>query len=170
MKITRSGPVDSEGYLVDKSGERKEKFDPNKRSNVMYTFFWYLDLQGRLKQDVRAPAAYHGMPRLYVREDVERTGEDELTSIMKVYYGKELKAETDIVTPEYPTEDNDDIRYNVKKLANFLLTENGWRFYKPDGRFRKIKKHSPIKRNLIKKVKKSISKKSKKVVSKKKRK
>lgn len=174
MKITRSGPVDSEGYLMDKSGERKEKFNPNKPSNVMYVYFWYLDLQGRLHQEDRAPAPYHGMPRLYVREDVERTGQDELTSRMRVYYGKDLKAETEIRTPEYPDEDNPDIRYNVKKLANFLLTEGGWRFYQPEGaegKSRRVKKTHAIKRSSPhKKVRKVVSKKVKKVTSKKKRK
>lgn len=175
MKITRQGAVDSEGYLLDSEGEIKEKFDPDKKLNIIHVFYWYNDLQGRLKQEFHPPGYYRGKPRIYVKESVEKISDNELLSHLRVYYGKKLLAETEVLTEEYRPGryetigdtvalQNFEPRAEIRTKVNYLINEGAWKLYTPDRpRFRKTKKIKPKTRKPIKK----ITKKPKKVVRKK---
>lgn len=175
MKITRQGPVDSDGNLLDSEGEIKEKFDPDKKLNIIHVFYWYDDLQGRMKQELRPPGFYRGKPRIYIKESVEKVGENELISHLRVYYGKELLAETERMLQEYTPgmyvaddgvsyHENEGSRASIRTTVLYLLHEGGWKLYTPEKkRFRKIKKSKPKTRKSIlksvKKVKKVVRKK-----------
>jgi hypothetical protein len=177
MKITRQGPVDSEGNLLDSEGEVQEKYDPDKKLNIIHIFYWYNNLQGKLKQEFHPPGMYHGKPRIYVKESVEKLGDNDLISHLRVYYGKQLLAQMDLDTPEYSEwyfqalgdgqyHDTNDFRFSqIRAKVNYLLNEGGWKLYKigENKRFRKPKKIKPKTRKPVnkstKKVKKVIRKK-----------
>jgi hypothetical protein len=177
MKITRQGAVDEDGNLLDEDGEIKERYDPDKKLNIIHVFYWYNDLQGRLKQELRPPALYHGNPRMFVKESVEKLGENELITHLRVYYGRKLLAELNIPTREYVEgyyskftddsreyrEDND-IRFEIRTKVNHLLNGGGWKLYPIKKLLRKGKKSKPKTRKPIskpvKKVKKVVRKKT----------
>ena len=169
MKMLRKGGshdieiVDSEGNVED------IYYGPDKGKNIVQTFYWYNDLQGRLKQELRPPGYYHGKPRIYVKEDIEKTDDNRMKSHLRVYYDKKLIAETDKEMPEYITSfigyhNDEDLRFGIRTFINYLINEGTWKLYKIEdkGRFRKSKKSTPK----IRKTKKPLKpvKKAKKVV------
>ena len=162
--------------IVDSDGEVQDVYyGPDKGRNIVNTFYWYNDLQGRLKQEIHPPGMYHGQPRVYVKEDIEKSDDNEVTSHLKVYYGKKLLAYTSKTMPEYITSflgylNDEDLRYQVRTTINYLINEGGWKLHKVDdeGRFRRPKRSTPKKRKPVnKKPKKVVSRKPKKILHKK---
>ncbi len=169
--------------------EETEEEQPEKRRlkgpdlrdlTFIRTYYWFLDLQGRLKQELSPPGEYHGHPRMYIREDLVRDEKDPslITSHLRVYAGKHnLIAYTTRTVPEYITHGKireSDIRHDMKMLASSILLNNGWKNYSLDNLLinrveRKAKKSKPKMRKLIKKPVKKIVKKvvRKKIVTKK---
>jgi len=168
-------------------------FPPNKPDlsdlNILRTYFWFLDLQGKLKQELHPPGEYHGRPRMFIREDIVREDYNPtlLTSHLRVYSGKKLLAYTTKTMPEYKKihdkqgfltdyyNDDNDMRYEMRRMAESLLINNGWKPYRlenlfinrseSDNKFRKSKKVKPKNRKPVKKViKKPIKKVVKKVI------
>jgi hypothetical protein len=167
------------------------KYPSLKGLEILRTYYWFIDLQGRLKQDISPPGEYHGRPRMFIREDIVRDIEDPtlLTSHMRVYSGKKLLAYDTKTIPEYKkvrrenpflTEyDSDDsgLRNEIRMFALSMLLNDGWMNYRIEDldinkSRRKSKKAKPSIRKLAKNIKKpvkKINKKVKKVVRKKKR-
>ena len=167
-RITKNGAVDADGYLFDEEGNITDNKPPKRLDlrelNIVNTYFWYNDLRGRLKQELHPPGQYHGLPRMYVKEDIEKEEDNKLISHLRVYYGKRLLAELDKPIPEYIVsfagyKDDEDLRFRIRTTVNFLLNEGGWKLYDVDnqGRFRKAKKprskpkRHPVKKSLVKK-------------------
>jgi len=183
MKITRQGPVDEEGNLLDENGEIKERYDPDKKLNIIHVFYWYDDLQGRLKQEFRPPTLYHGKPRMFIKESVEKLDKNELISHLRVYYGRKLLAELNLPIHEYidwyyskfnndPNEyrENNDIRSEIRTKVNYLLNGGGWKLHQIKKALRKVKKSKPTTRKPIVKSTKLVKKIVRKKVLPKKRK
>jgi len=156
--------TDADNNIIDSKGEIAGKYNPSEKLNIIGTFFWFNDLRGRLKQEFEKPPSYKNQPRLYIREDVERNDDGELVSHLKVYYGGKLLAKTTKVMPEYVKEfisNNDqDMRFQMRATVNYLLNEGGWKLYKVeelDDLMRKSKKskpksRKPMPKKVIKKV------------------
>jgi hypothetical protein len=182
---TKDGYVDDEGYELNDDGERtgkrqtqaptKEYFSI-KGKNIVHTYFWSYNLQGKLKQEETPPAEYHGHPRPYVREDIEEdTWNNTVTSYLRVYIGRELKAQLNITHPRrsvtimsYEAGDRDVVRRKVAFLLNEEISDDGighfgWELYTGNPMELRKKKKS------LKKVKRTVKpkKKIKKVVRKK---
>lgn len=188
---TKDGFVDEDGYLLDENDERteihkpKEDFFSIKGKNIIHTYFWAYDLRGRLRRELKPPSEYHGLPRTYVREDVEHDDwNNTLTSYLRVYIGKSMKALIHMkprpkrVETFLEMEQGDD--FDVKKKVTFLLNEEtnedgvshfGWEFYQEGGLTLRRRRKTPIKtKRSIKpknKPKKVIRRVVKKVVRKK---
>ena len=158
--ITKDGLVDSEGYLLDKDGKRIKKYKPFefdvRNYNIVQTYFWFYDLHGKLKQEIKPPADYHGNPRAYIKEDVEEDREDNtITSHLRYYLGKKLIAYDTITVPEFsikfiePGYEDAESRLKVRQHIRFLL-DGGWAYFKIESR-RKRKSPTKTKRILVKK-------------------
>lgn len=169
VKKTKDGyvNVDDEKYLYDENGDIIREYNPPEdlnlhEKNIVQTTFWFYDLQGRLKTDDHPPSDYRGHKRTYVKEDVEESEWDNtLTSYLRVYIGKALKAQTQMTHPRrtatllgYETAD----RFPVAKTVRFLLNSDGvhfgWEQYKVDSRYRKTKKSQIKPKRSVKPVKK----------------
>lgn len=167
-RITKNGIVDSDEYLLDEEGNKTNNKPPEKLDlrelNIVNTYFWFNDLRGRLKQELHLPSQYHGFPRMYVKEDIEKEEDNKLISHLRVYYGRKLLAEIAKPMPEYIVSfagynNDEDLRFQIRTTVNFLINEGGWKLYKIEdqGRFRKIKrtphkpKRSTVKKSLVKK-------------------
>lgn len=151
---------------------------------ILRTYYWFLDLQGKLKQDIHPPGEYHGRPRMFIKEDIVRDEDDPnlLTSHMRVYSGKKLIAYDTKTIPEYTVvrrkdgfltdydKDDSGLRHEIRRMALSMLLNDGWRNYKIEdldiNRNRKSKKVKPKIRKLIVKPVKKPNKKIKKVVKK----
>ena len=175
MKVTskNGSPVTDE-----EENKPKKKFPSLnlKDKNIVQTYYWAFDLRGRLKRDIRPPGYYHGLPRPFVQEDIEENDEDNtLTSYLRVYIGRDLKAQTSVTYPLLsPTflgsevAESDIVRRNVL----FLLTQEGkhygWEFFTGEPiDFRKKKSTKAKSKRLKAKPKNIIKKVVKKVVRKK---
>ena len=168
------------------------KYPSLKGLEILRTYYWFFDLQGRLKQDLSPPGEYHGRPRMFIREDIVRDKEDPslLTSHMRVYSGKKMIAYDTKTIPEYKTirrkdgfltdydRDDSDLRHEIRRMALSMLLNDGWMNYKiedldinkSDRKSRKVKPRiRKLSKSIKKPVKKIINKKIKKVVRKKKR-
>lgn len=190
MKVTSKDgvPVDEEtGELKPK----KTKFLNLKDKKILQTYFWYYDLQGRLKRDVRPPGYWHGVPRPFIREDIEEDKDDEnlLISYLRYYADKDtLKAQMVTRYRKFePTFLGEEDAGNgaVRKNVLFMLTEippepdehghrkgkgrYGWEMYTGEAmEFRKKKSVKPKpKRKPKKPLKKVVKKVIRKVVRKK---
>jgi len=174
--------LDSGGYILDPEGQpTDEMYDPLENMNIIRIYYWYNDLQGRFKQDTHPPGLYRGRPRIFVKEAIEKVGNNVLKSHMLVYYGKKLLAIAGMITPEYNIDEDgnrndDDIRFQVRVYANKLISqtrtsdeegkfkEGAWEEYKiskPFKEFRKKKspQSKPKRKPSTKKVKKVVRKK-----------
>jgi hypothetical protein len=174
--------LDSGGYILDSEGQpTDEMYDPLEGMDVIRIYYWYNDLQGRFKQDTRPPGLYRGRPRIFVKEAIEKVGNNVLKSHMLVYYGKKLLAIAGMVTPEYNIDEDgnrndDDIRFQVRAYANKLISqsraredegkfkEGAWEEYKISKPFKEFRKK---KSSQLKTKRKPVTKKIKKVVRKK---
>lgn len=184
-------PTSRNGQPIDEdTGEvkpQKTKRLSLKDKNIIQTYYWYYDLQGRLKRDVRPPGYWHGRPRPFIREDIEESEDDWegnlLTSYLRYYSDKDtLKAQ--MVTKYKKFEQTflgEEVAENalVRKNVLFMLTEIppepdkhghikgkgrfGWELYAEDGmefRRKKSTKSKPKpKRSPPKKIKKVVRKK-----------
>lgn len=174
----------------DENDENKPKKTRSlnlKDKNIIQTYYWYYDLQGRLKRDIRPPGYWHGLPRPFIREDVEENEEEEgiLTSYLRYYSDKDsLKAQMVTKYKKFePTFLGEEEAGNgaVRKNVLFLLTEIppepdkhghrkgkgrfGWELYTGEAMEFRRKKSSKTKPK--RKPKKPIKKVVKKVVRKK---
>lgn len=171
MKIKSKGgiPIDDEGEPIVK---KKLPSLNLKDKNIVQTYYWAFDLRGRLKRDISPPGKYHGLPRPFVQEDIEENDEDNtLTSYLRVYIGKDLKAQTSVTYPLLsPTFLGSEVAGNdiVQKNVLFLLSQEGkhygWEFFTGEPiEFRKRKSAKPKPKRKptksIKKVKKVVRKK-----------
>jgi len=168
MKIRKSQENEYDIELIDSEGNIQDvSYGPDQRKNILYTYYWYNNNAGKLKQELRLPGFYHGKPRIYIKEDIEKVEDNKLISHLKVYYGKKLLAETDKTLPEYNSsyigyKNDEDSRFQIRTTVNFLLNEGGWKLYKIEdqSRFRKPKKilhtikRSPVKKKVVCKCKK----------------
>jgi hypothetical protein len=155
--------LDSDGNVHDLY------YGPDKGRNIVQTFYWYNDLQGRLKQELRPPGYYHGKPRIYVKEDIEKTDENRMTSHLKVYYDKELLAEMSKTMPEYISSfigyhNDEDLRFQIRTTINYLINESGWKTCQVGKKYRKQKKSTPRTKKSKKPIKPIKRPKPKKVV------
>jgi hypothetical protein len=173
MKIRKSQENEYDIELVDSEENIQDVYyGPDQGKNILYTYYWYNDNRGRLKQELRPPGFYHGKPRIYIKENIEKEETNKLISHLEVYYGKKLLAKTDKILPEYSNsylgyKNDEDSRFQIRTTVNFLLNEGGWKLYKIEdqSRFRKPKKilHkikiSPIKKKkVVCKCKKTVKK------------
>ena len=175
---TKDGIIDADGFLIDEEGnvttnKPMERVNLNDL-NIIGTYFWFNDLQGRLKQELHPPGEYHGRPRMYVKEDIEQHENDNLaTSHLHIYNGKELKAYTSKTMPLYKEirdaqsftrdhyNDSTDYRIHMRKMADYLLNHGGWKLHEvsaPKTQSRTIKKKIVPTRKPKKVVKKVIKK------------
>jgi len=151
-KITKAGPVDLDGYLLDELGNKTKLYKPEPKIrdlNIGCIYFWHTNLNGKLIQDVKPPNSYHGHSLMYVREDIEKNQNNTSTSHLRVYYDNKLMAQTKITVPDYDENflgDHEDAggRETVRSRVDFLLNDNGWRICKTGERFRTIKKAKPL--------------------------
>lgn len=175
IKVKEGVYVDSEGYLLDEENNRVKKYNPFKLDvrdyNMVQTYYWFYDLRGKLKQDIKPPGEYHGHPLPYIQEDIEEDRENNtVTSHLRYYVGKKLLAYNTITVPELTFQflkegyEDAESRFKVKQLVRFLL-DGGWKYYKVETRKKAVSK-TKTKRTPVKKVKKVVSK--KKVIKKRK--
>jgi hypothetical protein len=170
----------------DENGKMPLKHPDLRGLDILRTYYWFFDLQGRLKQDLGPPGEYHGRPRMFIKEDIVRDEDDPklLTSHMRVYSGKKLIAYDTKTIPEYKTiprkdgfltdydRDDSGLRHEIRRMALSMLLNDGWRNYRVEdldiNRERKSKKIKPKSRKVNKKpIKKIVKKVIKKVVRKK---
>jgi hypothetical protein len=167
-RVTKDGLVDSDGYLLNDDGERIKKYNPFKLDirdfNIVQTYYWFYDLRGRLKQEIKPPGEYHGRPRAFVQEDIEEDRERNiLTSHLRYYLGKKIIAYTTMTVPEleirFVSSGYEDAgsRPKVVQMIRFLL-DGGWSYYKVESRKRK-KQSQKIKRLVVKSKKTPVKKK-----------
>lgn len=176
MKVTSKGgiPVDEDGEPI---AQKKLPSLNLKDKNIVQTYYWAFDLRGRLKRDLSPPGRYHGLPRPFVQEDIEEDDEENtLTSYLRVYIGKDLKAQTSVTYPLLsPTflgsevAENDIVRRNVLFLLSQEGKHYGWEFFTGESvDFRKKKSSKPKPKRPVKKLKKVKKVVKRKVVKKRK--
>lgn len=169
---------DSAGDIVD------IYYGPDQGANIVQTYYWANDLQGRLKQELGPPRPYHNrIPIPYVKEDIERTPNGTVVSHFRYYHGVKpsgspiLKAYETMEQPEYIRSvdgylTNEGLRYEAKRFVHNWINNGGWVQFKvsDETEERKSKKHkvsairkkskSPIKKKVVlkKKPKQAVKK------------
>lgn len=172
--------MDGEGNVID------IYYGPDRGANIVQTYYWANDLQGRLKQELGPPRPYHNrIPIPYVKEDIERTPSGTVVSHFRYYHGVKpsgspiLKAYETMEQPEsvrsvdgYLT--NEGLRYEARRFVHNWINNGGWvQFKVPDEEAeRKSKRYKPSAtrkkpKNIIKK-KVVLKKKTKPAVKKRK--
>ena len=183
MKVTSKNGKSIDEETEEVKPTKKTRFLSLKDKNIVQIYYWYYDLQGKLKRDLRPPGYWHGRPRPFIREDIEEgVGEEEdlLTSYLRYYSDKDtLKAQ--MVTKYRKFEqtflgEEDAGNAVVRKNVLFLLTEIppepdkhghrkgagrfGWELYTDDAmEFRRKKSVKPKPKRKPKKVVKKVIKK-----------
>lgn len=172
---------DEDGFITQKrydtdvyNGEGdivRTYYTPDRNRNIVNTFYWYYDLQGRLKQELTRPVKYHGQERMYVKEDIESLPDNSYVSHLTVMYGPTVLARTNKtfyvnITDRYGIMDVN-YRNPIKVTVNYLL-EGGWKLYKIGENATEFRKKKVVKKSITRKpckckpIRKSIKKKVKK--------
>lgn len=173
VRFENNSDNEEEEEQEQESGERKLKGPDLSDLTFIRTYYWFLDLQGKLKQELHPPGEYHGHPRMYIREDIVRDEKDPslITSHLRVYAGKHnLLAYTTRTVPEYITRGKvheSDVRHDMKMFALSVLLNKGWKDYALDNLLinrADRKKSSKSKPKQRKPAKNTVKKPRKKVV------
>jgi len=138
---------DGEGNIVD------VYYGPDDGANIVQTYYWANDLQGRLKQELYPPRPYHNrIPIPYVKEDIERTSNGKVISHFRYYHGVKtsgspiLKAYEVMEQPEYIRDVNgyltdEGLRFKARKFVHDWINNGGWVQFKIPEEERKSKRY-----------------------------